>query len=180
MESLRLHRCCPADLRSLQEIARETFCATYESDNDPQDFKTYINNAFSSEALRSILNDPASLVYFIYQDKSLAAYFQLNSWTAQSDLHIKNTLELQRIYIRTEFQGKGMGKWILEGIRRIARGRGVDWIWLGVWEKNKNAIEFYRRCGFRKFGEHPFYIGQDRQTDWLMRMDVQSLNTITQ
>ena len=49
---------------------------------------------------------------------------------------------------------------------------GKTWLWLGVWQQNVNAVKFYERHGFTKFDTHSFYIGNDRQTDWLMRLDV--------
>lgn len=41
-------------------------------------------------------------------------------------------------------------------------------MWLGVWEKNEPALVFYKRLGFRRIGEHSFYMGEDEQTDYLM------------
>ena len=69
-------------------------------------------------------------------------------------------------------KGKGIGKWILEGVCKMAQVKGLDIVWLGVWEKNTSAINFYRRQGFCKFGEHPFMIGRDKQTDWLLKKEL--------
>ena len=41
-------------------------------------------------------------------------------------------------------------------------------VWLGVWEHNQRAIEFYKKWGFEKFGTHIFQLGDDPQKDWLM------------
>ncbi len=54
----------------------------------------------------------------------------------------------------------------------IARGRKMDYIWLGVWEKNTSAIRFYERKGFVKFGEHPFNMGDELQIDYLMKLTL--------
>jgi len=51
----------------------------------------------------------------------------------------------------------------------IARKKQKQFIWLGVWEKNKRAIDFYTRWGFEKFGEWDFLLGNDLQRDWLMK-----------
>jgi ribosomal protein S18 acetylase RimI-like enzyme len=47
-----------------------------------------------------------------------------------------------------------------------------DVIWLGVWEKNSRAISFYTKFGFKKFATHVFMLGDDAQTDWLMKKDL--------
>ena len=41
-------------------------------------------------------------------------------------------------------------------------------IWLGVWEKNKNAIAFYKKQGFVQIGSHSFYMGDEEQIDLIM------------
>jgi len=49
-----------------------------------------------------------------------------------------------------------------------AQMRGVEVLWLGVWERNERAIAFYNRWGFESVGTHIFLLGQDRQTDFIM------------
>ncbi len=51
----------------------------------------------------------------------------------------------------------------------MANERGVAYVWLGVWEHNYKAIKFYQDKGFVCFGEHVFVLGEDRQTDFLMK-----------
>jgi ribosomal protein S18 acetylase RimI-like enzyme len=49
-----------------------------------------------------------------------------------------------------------------------ARRRGAATLWLGVWERNARGIRFYQREGFTHVGAHPFILGRDVQTDWIM------------
>jgi hypothetical protein len=51
-------------------------------------------------------------------------------------------------------------------------------IWLGVWEHNQRAIDFYTRWGFEKFAEHDFILGNDVQKDWLMKKLLLSISGI--
>ena len=73
------------------------------------------------------------------------------------------------------FQGRKIGWWMLEQVGELGSTMGKDYLWLGVWEKNKGAIGLYEKFGYRKFGSHPYYIGKDKQTDWLMRFDLVTL-----
>lgn len=61
---------------------------------------------------------------------------------------------------------------MLNEVKKIASHKQKTFLWLGVWEKNDRAIEFYQNHGFSKFGTHPYYIGEDKQTDWLMRFEM--------
>jgi ribosomal protein S18 acetylase RimI-like enzyme len=51
----------------------------------------------------------------------------------------------------------------------IAKQKAKEVVWLGVWEKNQRAIDFYLKFGFEKFGECDFLLGDDVQRDWLMK-----------
>ncbi len=42
-------------------------------------------------------------------------------------------------------------------------------IWLGVWEENPKAIRFYEKNGFVPFSRHIFKMGDEEQTDIMMR-----------
>ncbi len=102
----------------------------------------------------------------------ITGYFKINQGNAQTDIYDENAMELERIYILKNFQGKRLGAWALNKVLEFAKEGGAQYVWLGVWEHNSKAIRFYERHGFKKFGEHPYYIGNDRQNDWLMRFDI--------
>lgn len=169
-------KCDQDDLDQLVQISRTTFCAAFEADNNPEDFKAYIDFAFHRNVLADELNDPNTSFYFVYQKNALVAYFKLNENEAQSDLKGEDSMELERIYVLADFQGKGLGKCILQEIKGRTAKTSKRFLWLGVWERNIKAIEFYKENGFYTFGNHPYYIGKDKQTDWLMRFDLINFN----
>jgi ribosomal protein S18 acetylase RimI-like enzyme len=70
-----------------------------------------------------------------------------------------------------------LGSWLLDEIKSLGREEGKKYLWLGVWEENGEAIRFYKRHGFVTFGKHPYYIGSDRQMDWLMQLDLMAGET---
>lgn len=91
---------------------------------------------------------------------------------AQTDRNDPASLEIERIYVSGGFQGEGLGRYLMEQAIQIAVARKKKYIWLGVWEKNERAIRFYKRNGFYKTGIHSFVVGEDVQTDHLMRKDL--------
>jgi ribosomal protein S18 acetylase RimI-like enzyme len=54
----------------------------------------------------------------------------------------------------------------------FAKQKRKQIIWLGVWEKNQRAIDFYHKWGFENFGEQIFLLGTDLQTDLLMKKEL--------
>lgn len=173
--SLILSKCTTDQLGELAEISRSTFRDAFAHLNDPADFEAYMQKSFSDEAISKELGNPLSEFYLVYYHNRLAAYFKINKAGAQTDLQQPDSLELERIYVQKDFQGKRIGRWILDQLIEMAREKGFSTIWLGVWEENRDAIRFYELYGFKKFDQHPYYIGEDRQTDWLMRLDITTL-----
>ncbi|WP_097044834.1 GNAT family N-acetyltransferase [Flagellimonas pacifica] len=170
--SLYIKCCTERDLDVLVQISKETFIAAFEDQNDPEDFKKYIDFAFSKEKLKSEIENKDTQFYFVFDQEEIIGYIKLNKERAQTDINDKESMELERIYVISEYQGRGIGKWLLQQIEQLARKDGLNYVWLGVWEKNRAAIKFYLEHGFTKFGSHPYYIGKDKQTDWLMRLDL--------
>ena len=172
---LNFRQCKDNDIDQLLAISKSTFINAFEKDNKPDDFNTYIGIAFNEKVLLSQLRNPDSFFYFVYLDTHAIGYLKLNQNQAQTELRVAEGMELERIYVVEAFQGRGYGLGILRKVQEIALRLDKRFVWLGVWEKNKKAIRFYQRYGFSKFGTHPYYIGTDEQTDWLMRCDLTTL-----
>jgi len=167
--------CSLIELEQLRLISQQTFVTAFEKDNDPTDFKNYIDNAFAIEKIKEELLNQNSEFFFAFHNNDIVGYFKLNVGDAQTDVKNEDSIELERIYIISKYQGKGVGKQILNYIKNLALNKNKRMLWLGVWEENKGAIRFYEGQGFEKFDTHPYYIGSDKQTDWLMRFDLGTL-----
>lgn len=134
--------------------------------------QAYLNEAFNMKKLRIELSNADSSFYFLYSDSDLAGYLKLNEASAQTDIHDRQSLEIERIYIAKEFQGKGLGHYLMDRAIELANSRKKQYVWLGVWEKNKKAIRFYKTSGFYEIGTHSFVMGEDEQTDYILRKNL--------
>ena len=160
------------DLGTLIEISKDTFITAFEKDNNPSDFQSYIDDAFSVKKIKAELENPNSTFHFVYLKNKLIGYFKLNENDAQSEQFEAQTLELERIYVIDSFQGKGIGKQMLFQVIDIAKFKELNFLWLGVWQENKSAVRFYERYNFKIFHEHAYYIGKEKQMDWLMKLEI--------
>ena len=123
----------------------------------------------STERIQTELGDPGNIFLLAYDDERLAGYAKMNEHIKEESKELKNPIEIERIYTIKELIGKGIGKSLMKKCLAIAREKNKKEIWLGVWEYNERAIDFYERWGFEKFGEHNFPVDLDLQTDWLMK-----------
>ncbi len=169
---LDFKQCSERDVDVLLVLSKNTFTQAFEKYNNPEDFKAYLSTAFTGQTLLAQLRNPNSFFYFVYLGNQAIGYMKLNQKQAQTDLISDDGMELERIYFLEEFQGRGFGASVLRKVTEVAISLQKKFIWLGVWEKNTRAIVFYERYGFKKFGTHPYYIGTDKQTDLLMRLEL--------
>jgi ribosomal protein S18 acetylase RimI-like enzyme len=162
--------CSLEEIETLVQLSVKTFSDAFEKHNSPDDFAMYLKSAFSMDRLEGELKNPDSTFFFIYTNDDIVGYLKINKGEAQTELNDENAWELERIYILQAFQGKQLGSWALNRVLKLAKEASAKYVWLGVWESNLRAIKFYESHGFKKFGEHPYYVGADKQNDWLMRL----------
>ena len=167
--SVRFRPCGLADLETLREMAWRTYDETFRHLNTPGNMDAYLEKAFAREKLEQELGNPLSSFQFLYSGGRLAGYMKINEGEAQTEGADPAALEIERIYVERDFQGLGLGRAMIDRGVEIARAKGKTVVWLGVWEKNEKAIAFYLKMGFSRAGTHPFLMGREKQTDWIMR-----------
>ncbi|MEW8971772.1 MAG: GNAT family N-acetyltransferase [Mesobacillus sp.] len=170
--TVKLKSCTLEDMETLQEISIGTFDETFRAQNSPENMSAYLEKAFNLEQLESELSYPSSQFFLVYYDDEVAGYLKLNTNDAQSEEMGNDALEIERIYVKNKFQKLGLGKYLFNMAMEIAMDSGKKKIWLGVWEKNENAIAFYKKLGFVQTGEHSFFMGDEEQTDLIMTMTL--------
>jgi ribosomal protein S18 acetylase RimI-like enzyme len=157
------------DLQALKDFSRQSFYASFGDLNLPENMQLYDVQHFADEQLRSELKNPDSRFFFAKLDKDIVGYVKTNQAGAQTVLPNDGGMELERIYVDRQLKSRGIGKALLEKTVMLARKAAMKYIWLGVWEHNHQAIRFYERNGFLTFSQHIFKLGQDEQTDLLMK-----------
>ncbi|WP_353856207.1 GNAT family N-acetyltransferase [Bacillus sp. Bos-x628] len=165
---IHIKKCTLEDSHELQEISHETFHETFKHQNSPENMNAYLERAFNLKQLKKELTNPSSQFFFVYFNNEVAGYLKINTDNAQSEEMGNESLEIERIYIRNKFQKHGLGKYLLNKALEVAMERNKKIIWLGVWEKNENAIAFYKKMGFVQTGAHSFYMGDEEQMDFIM------------
>lgn len=160
------------DLNKLQKISRQTFSETFSASNTEENMTEYLTQGFSLEKLTIELNNKDSEFYFAQLDDAVIGYLKVNFGKSQTELQDDKALEIERIYVLKEFHGKKIGQILYEKAIEIARQINADYVWLGVWEENPRAISFYQKNGFTEFGKHIFKLGNDEQTDIMMKLSL--------
>jgi len=169
MENITIPGVTLNDIEQLQIISRETFSETFSSSNTKENIAKYLADGFSIEKLTEELNNEHSEFYFAVIDDKVVGYLKLNFGSSQSEIQDSISLEIERIYVLQQYHGKKVGQVLYEKAMQVAEDKKVDYVWLGVWEENPRAIRFYQKNGFVEFDKHIFRLGDDEQTDIMMK-----------
>ena len=164
-----LKKTSSGDLEALQQIGTETFYETFAKHNSAEEMQKYLAESFSSEKLLTELNNQDSQFFMAWEDENPVGYLKINSGEAQTELQDEISLEIERIYVKSSHHGKKVGQLLYEKALELAIQQKKKYIWLGVWEENKRAVNFYIKNGFTEFDKHIFRLGNDEQTDLMMK-----------
>lgn len=165
------------NIDTLQKISKDTFSETYSKLNTAENMKKHLEEGFSINKLAEEVSCNDSKFYFALLDNKVIGYLKLNFGQSQTDLKDDKSVEIERIYVLQEFQGKNIGHSFYKKAIQVAQQLHADYIWLGVWVENPKAIAFYKKHGFVEFGKHIFKLGDDEQTDYMMKLELNSYNT---
>jgi len=157
------------EVDTLLAYSKKTFYDFFAHLNEPANMEAYSAVAFTIENMLEQLSNPDSHFYFALLNNEVIGYLKLNFNDAQTEFKDKNAMEIERIYVSGEHHGKRIGKLLLDFAIDTASQKQFEYVWLGVWEHNNKAIGFYEHNGFEVFSNHEFLLGDDRQTDLLMK-----------
>ena len=170
MNSFEIKKIGLDQLVPLQEIGRKTFYDTFFESDSEESMKAYLATSFSTQKLTAELENPHSEFYFATQNEVVIGYLKVNFGPAQTELQDGNSLEIERIYVLQDYHGKKVGQLLFEKAIAIAKDNSCSYVWLGVWEENHRALQFYIKNGFVAFDKHIFVLGEEEQTDIMMKL----------
>ena len=165
------------DIEKLKEIGKLTFAETFSSENSEEDMREYLEEGFSTEKLKTELTDKNAEFFFAELDDKVVGYLKVNFGQSQTEIKDENALEIERIYVLKAFHGKKVGQILCDKAIELAKEKSVEYVWLGVWEQNPRAIRFYEKNGFVAFDKHIFKLGNDEQTDIMMKLKLKKTSS---
>lgn len=169
MEDIEITQATINDIPRLQQIGRRTFLETFSGSNSEENMSKYLEEGFAVEKLTGEMCNKDSRFFFALLDGEVIGYLKLNAGQSQTELQDDRSLEIERIYVLASYHGRKVGALLYNKALEIAGELNAEYLWLGVWERNERAIRFYQKNGFVAFDKHIFRLGEDEQTDILMK-----------
>ena len=171
---ISLFRAALQHCQELYDISRHTF---YESFGPPvnteSNIQKYINEYITLDIISTELKNSHIYYFLLKSEKEALGYLKINTYDSQTENLGEKAIEIERIYIKKQFQNHNLGKLLLDQAINLGRQLEKSFVWLGVWEENKRAINFYSKSGFVPFDKHTFILGDDVQTDIMMKLNLE-------
>lgn len=155
----------PEDATLLAFFAAQAFSDTYRELSDAREIADYVAEHFQPEVMAGVIQDPACTVLLAWVGEQLAGYAIVKAEQAPDCVTGPAPLKLWRIYLGAGFIGQGLGARLMQAVHEQARERGAKTLWLGVYDRNVRAVEFYERFGFAKVGGQEFLFGGEIYVD---------------
>lgn len=165
---ITVRRADATDARALAELAARTFEDTFSADNRPEDIAIHVARSYGPQQQLSEIIDPGIRTLLAEVDGELAGYAQLREGSPPESVAGAGAVELWRFYVSRTWHGRGVAQALMKHVEHEALSRGMETLWLGVWERNERAKAFYTKAGFVDVGSHVFMVGSDPQTDRIL------------
>jgi ribosomal protein S18 acetylase RimI-like enzyme len=157
------------EVPAVRELAIEVYNDTFAEHNTPENLEAFFKDSYGLERFTTEFTEPETALYVALDELKIIGFLRLRK-SSEVDKYLgTNHLELHRLYIHRDYHGSAVSKMFMEEALAYAKKEKFEWIWLGVWEKNFRAQKFYSKWGFERFSEHVFQMGDDPQTDWLLK-----------
>jgi len=153
-------------------IAEATFRDTFAAANARENIDLHCQTSYGEAIQANEIYNPNMVTFLCDQGARAVGFAQLRWGGAPSCVAANAPGEIQRLYVASDFHGKGVAHDLMNACMDEMASHKSDVVWLGVWERNSRAIAFYQKFGFLEVGEHVFALGTDRQRDMVMARAV--------
>lgn len=153
MDDIYIKGLAAEDAAFLSKVALEAYADHY-LDLWYDEGKWYMEKYFSTGRLKEEMTDPNTCFFMAFYKGAAVGFLKLNVNAPLEGFEKQNTLELERIYLKKEAAGKGIGKQLVQLTENIARQKNKDMVWLKAMDTSDGPIAFYKKMGFEIIGTH--------------------------
>lgn len=160
-----------ADAQALDTMAVEVWKQTFAHGSSAEDAAAYLAEAYGPDGklIRDLTTGAARFRLALDGDR-IVGYVKINPpWLPDAEA---NAIQLSQIYVTYDQHGSGVGRVLLDWAIDTARAEGFAALLLTVWEENHRAYAFYLKHGFEHIGDYAFAVGQQIDTDHIMRLKL--------
>lgn len=158
------------DLEEISDLAQKVYIETFGTTMSAEELESAIKGR-NLDYFKKIFN--RDIICIALEDTKIIGFIQFGKVDLDIPGNKENSVELNKLFIDKNYQGKGIGKQLIESMLKDPYLIGKKYIYLDVYDKNISAIGLYRKYGFNIVGKVA-YKPSDKIIgyDLLMRKDL--------
>ena len=173
MSNIEIRLAKKEDAPFIALLGRITFTETFgHFFRDKQDLLDYYNLTFSVEKIENGIEKPNNIFWIAFVNRLPVGYAKLKLNSKSEFMESKSVCQLQKIYVLKDFLSMRIGFELQNLLLKKSKDLEFNKIWLSVLNSNERAINFYRKNGFEKIGNHDFQIGKENFEFVAMKKDL--------
>lgn len=161
-----------SDVAELSAIGARVFWDAYGGTAPDEEIEGYVSSFFSEAYIRNEIVRPEVTYHMAVENEQCAGLVKVRDSKVPELIDAAATMEVQQLYVSMDFQRRGIGALLLDEAVATAKNKGVDGLWLSVWEDADWATNFYEKYGFASQGDIPFMLASTKFVDHLMWLPV--------
>jgi len=161
-----------SDVKSLATLGARTFFDAYIDQHKESDLLKYIATEYSEEKTAEYLSNPLIKYFIAIINDEVVGFIRLKLDVFVKNRPQKRVIEIEKIYALKPFIGHKIGKELMLSAINYARENKYDGLYLGVWQENKRAVDFYTKFNFETIDTRQFQLGDRLCDDFMMYLEV--------
>jgi len=156
----------------LAELGAKTFYETFREFHTEEDMQQYIQKAYSVDLITENLSKENIQYFIAFDEEKPIGYLKLIKNVTHEKLISQKNIELEKIYVLKEYLDKKVGKELMLQAFNFSKQNNFETLFLGVWQENHRAVNFYKKFGFETFTIRTFQLGETLCDDFLMKLNL--------
>jgi ribosomal protein S18 acetylase RimI-like enzyme len=172
--NIRFRDATSADAVQLASFAASTFNETFGHLYKEEDLSSHLEEKCSVDSFATSFEHGDNVI-LAYDGDELVGYCKIGDVGLPVAHPPTSSQEIHRIYVRRKYQGSGLGQELLKRALATKRLQDASLVYLGVWEENDRAKQFYYKNGFLPVGRYLYPVGQQVDNEMILAR-VQALH----
>ena len=160
------------DVDVLCRLGATTFRETYRAISDPREVDEYAETHFTPAKIQGWLARPDARTLLAFVVDTPVGYAHVRRAKVPDCVADREAVELSRLYLLASAQGTGLGGALIAAALAEVTALGGRTVWLGAYDRNVKALQFYARRGFAQVGTHEFEFGGQIYADPVLTRGV--------
>lgn len=122
----------------------------------------YLEYTYHPDKILKSLEKKNNIFFLALIENVPVGFAKVKKYSLNEQIQSIAQMELQKIYVLSDYHGRGAGQALLESVVNLAQEVRPDFVWLDTHVENAKAIRFYEKNGFKKTVRYFFTIGTQR------------------